>query len=439
VRPGVALRGDEPGQLWNFQALDAARQPMGEPELRLAQQAAPTDTRRVSPPRSLRDELAEIVAERGSREIEGAAALRWRNGESGLSQLVELRSPISFQAPLGELGKLQIRVTPTLIDAGSSPQDAEAASRFGSQALGGTPDSVNVSAAGVGLRLGLAGRGWAADVGTTPLGFRIVNAVGGLQFGGEITPQVGYGIELQRRAVTDSVLSYAGVRDSRSGTVWGGVTASGLGGSLDWKDGDIKLASWAGLQWLDGRGVRTNQHLELGAQAIWRLSDEPQQRIEVGPQLGYQHYAHNLRYFTLGHGGYFSPQHHLTLALPMKATGRDNRLSWSITAAPGLSAWREDSAPYFPLDGAAQAQLQTLTSLQLATQAVYAGRSSFGMSLGLQGGAEYNLSNRLLLGSRLSLDTASQYTQLGASLYLRLRFDGDAAPRALVEPAPRHD
>ncbi|MEY4749009.1 MAG: hypothetical protein RIQ60_1223 [Pseudomonadota bacterium] len=417
---------------------------LGAPSARRVAPAAATAAPAAA--RSLRDELADIVAERGNRELEGAADLRWRNGEAGLSQLVELRSPVSGQLPLGEVGRLQLQVTPTLIDAGSSPTDADGASRFGSQALAGSalPPSVNVSAAGVGLRLGLAGRRWSADLGSTPLGFRVVNAVGGLQFGGEFTPQLGYGLELQRRAVTDSVLSYAGVRDPRTGTVWGGVTSTGLGGSLAWKDGDLQLSGFGGLQVLDGRGVRSNQRLDLGMAATWRISDEPQQRIEAGTRLGYQHHAHNLRHFTLGHGGYFSPQHQLTLALPMKAVGRDRRLSWSVAAAPGLNAWREDAAPYFPTDAAAQAQLVNRVALGLANQSSYVGRSSFGMSLALQGATEYSLSSRVLVGSRLSLDTASQYTQLAASLYLRLNLDaGDAALAGgrgpLVEPSPHHD
>jgi hypothetical protein len=268
----------------------------------------------------------------------------------------------------------------------------------------------------------------------------VLNVVGGLKFGGEFTPQLGYGVELQRRAVTDSVLSYAGMRDPRTGTVWGGVTATGLSGSLQWKDGDLRLGAYAGLAALAGRGVRSNEKLELGAAATWRVSDEARQRVEVGTRIGYQHHTHNLRYFTLGHGGYFSPQHQLALELPVKVVGRDQRLSWSLGATPGLSAWREDAAPYFATDAQAQAQLRTQVALGLNTQSSYASRSSFGLSLGLQGGTEYLLSDRLLLGGRLSLDSASQYTQLGAGLYLRLRLDADAVtPRSLVEPAPRHD
>jgi tetratricopeptide (TPR) repeat protein len=406
----------------------------------MSEPAAPMTRRGPAPSQSLRDELADIVAERGSREVEGAAALRWRNGEGGMSQLVELRSPVSLQMPLGDVGKLQLRVTPTLIDAGTSSTDAEAASRLGSQSLGGVPDGINVSAAGVGLRLGLSGHRWSADLGTTPIGFRLLNVVGGVQFSGEFTPQLGYGIELQRRAVTDSVLSYAGMRDPRTGTLWGGVTATGLGGSLQWKDGDIKLGSYADIQSVLGTGVHSNEKFEMGASATWQISDDAQQRTEFGARMGYQHYAHNLRFFTLGQGGYFSPQHQLTLSMPFKAVGHDNRVNWAISAAPGLNAWREDASAYFPTDPAAQRQLQTRVTLGQSTVASYLSRSSFGLSLNLQGGAEYALSSRLLVGSRLSLDSASQYTQLGASLYLRLRLDNDAAPqRVLIEPAPRHD
>jgi hypothetical protein len=394
----------------------------------------------VAAPRTLGDELAEILAERGSREVEGGGALRWRNGEGGLSQLVELSAPVTLQLPLGDAGRLQLRVTPTLVDAGSAPQDADGASRLGSQALSGTRSTASVSAAGVGLKLGLAGRSWSADVGTTPLGFRVINAVGGVSVGGEFTPQMGFNLEFMRRAMTDSVLSYSGLRDPVSGEVWGGVVATGLRGSLQWKDSDFKLGSYLGAQSVQGKNVQGNTHVELGGSATWTVTDEPTQRIEAGTQINYQHYERNLRHFTLGHGGYFSPQHQITLSAPMKVVGRDGRFAWSLAAAPGLNAWREDSAPYFPDDAAAQAQLQSRVALGQAATATYGSRSSFGFSLGLQGATEYRLSPRMLFGTRLALDSASQYTQLSAGLYLRLRLDADApAPRGLLEPASLAD
>ena len=47
------------------------------------------------------------------------------------------------------------------------------------------------------------------------------------------------------------------------------------------------------------------------------MQEERNQRMDVGVQLGYQHYQYNLRHFTLGHGGYFSPQQSVTLTAPI--------------------------------------------------------------------------------------------------------------------------
>lgn len=347
--------------------------------------------------------------------------------------------PLEFQSPVGDLGRFHVRLVPTLLEAGQVGVDPDQIERFGSQALGSVGSSENISAAGVAIGVGFEGRHVSADLGSTPLGFRIVNAVGGLRVGGEIAPQLNLSGELSRRAVTDSVLSYAGARDPRTGAVWGGVVATGLRASLDWRDSDFKLYSFFGTQVLQGRGVKDNTRVELGAGSSWRLHDERNQRMDVGLQLGYQHYQHNLRHFTLGHGGYFSPQQNMTLSVPITLIGQQGKLRWSFTGAPGLSAWREDSAVYFPSDAGAQAQLTSVVGLGLAQQAVYAGRNSVGLSMNLQGAAEYRLNPRLVLGSRLALDNASQYTQMSGALYLRLSFEPEAAGRLLVAPAPLHE
>ncbi|MEY2654245.1 MAG: hypothetical protein RLZZ524_1273, partial [Pseudomonadota bacterium] len=185
-------------------------------------------TARTALPKGLNDELAEVLAERGTRAFEGGAALRWRSGDSGTSQLVDVRAPVGFQTPVGDTGLLTLQAVATMLEAGSPGQDDDAAGRFGSQALGGTRSGESVSASGVGLSVALAGRQLAGDIGVTPLGFPVVNVVGGLRVGGQWGSRMGYGAELSRRAVTDSVLSWAGVRDPRSGQTWGGVTATGV-------------------------------------------------------------------------------------------------------------------------------------------------------------------------------------------------------------------
>ncbi|MGY0197180.1 cellulose synthase subunit BcsC-related outer membrane protein [Leptothrix sp. BB-4] len=397
-------------------------------------------TPRQSLPKGLNDELAEVLAERGTRAFEGGAALRWRSGDSGTSQLVELRAPVGFQLPVGDIGLLTLKAVPTLLEAGSPGLGDSESAQFGSQALGGTRSGESVSASGVGLSVGLAGRHVSGDIGVTPLGFPVVNAVGGIRVGGQWGARLGYGGELSRRAVTDSVLSWAGVRDPRSGQTWGGVTATGVQGSLNWRGDDgLQLQARAGLHLLSGRGVRDNTRLELGAGTRWRGIDEPGHQLDWGLDLAYAHHAYNLRHFTLGHGGYFSPQQSVSLTAPISMVGQRAGLRWGLNVAPGLQAWREDSAPYYPLDGAAQQQLTNAVTLGQATQAVHPGRSAIGLTIALQGAAEYRLGPQLALGSRLALDNASQFTQMSGAVYLRVNLDPEGAATPLRMPGSMQD
>ena len=403
-------------------------------------QAVSPPAQRLALPKSLNDELIDIVAERGTRQIEGGAQLRWRSGDPGTSQLVEVRTPVELQLPLGDLGRLSLRLVPTLLDAGAPASDPDNAGLLGTQALGGTPSSATVSASGAAVSIGIEGRHVSADIGSTPLGFPIVNAVGGLRLGGQLASGLGGSVEVSRRAVTDSVLSYAGMKDPRTGQLWGGVLATGLRGSLALEvEGEGRLFAYAGAHALQGQSVKDNTRFELGAGGAWRMVDEPQQRIEAGLQLGYLSHQHNLRHFSFGHGGYFSPQHSLTLAAPLSLIGRRGQLRWSLAATPGLSAWREDGALYYPSDALSQSQLAARASLGLSPHSVYTGRSSVGLSLNLQGGAEYRLSSQLVLGSRIGLDSANDYTQILGGFYLRLHLDPDAGWQRLQAPGPLHD
>jgi cellulose synthase operon protein C len=253
--------------------------------------------------------------------------------------------------------------------------------------------------------------------------------------GGQWGSRMGYGAELSRRAVTDSVLSWAGVRDPRSGQTWGGVTATGVQGSLSWRGDDgLQLQARAGIHLLTGQGVRDNSRIELGAGTRWRSIDEPGRRLDWGLDLQYAHHAENLRHFTLGHGGYFSPQQSVTLSAPIALLGQRAGLRWGLNVAPGLQAWREDSAPYYPQDGAAQQQLSNAVALGQATTAVHAGRSSIGLSVAVQGAAEYRLGPQLLLGSRLALDNAADFTQMSGRIYLRVQLDPEAVASPLRMP-----
>jgi hypothetical protein len=86
------------------------------------------------------------------------------------------------------------------------------------------------------------------------------------------------------------------------------------------------------------------------------------------------------RYFTFGHGGYFSPPRYLHGGLPVR-WARAGGVHWEVVAEPGFDTYEEASAPVFPLGGGAAdvADYPGRTNRGFA----FNGRAELGVRLGL--------------------------------------------------------
>lgn len=377
--------------------------------------------------RTLADELAEIQAERGpGSRIEGGGALRSRDGEGGFGRLDTFQAPAEGRIAIDELGQVVVRATPVFLSAGEVGTETGTRRRHGTLALDptGVTTPGDQSDAGIALAVGLETRSISADIGTVPVGFAVGGAVGGVRW----EDAIGSGglrlmIEGSRRALNDSLLAFAGSTDARTGRVWGGVRATGLRSQLSWEQDDVGLYGYGGAQALTGRGVASNNRLEAGGGGYWRARSTPDDRLELGLNLGYQHYRRNLSGYTLGHGGYFSPQHLLALTVPVNWTGRSGRLSWGVQGAAGLQTYREESAPYFPTEAGLQSWLESLVAAGQTPTARYAARSDSGMTLNLGGALEYQITRQLDVGARIGFEHAPQYSQGTGSVYLRFSLE----------------
>ncbi|KDB53748.1 hypothetical protein X805_06490 [Sphaerotilus natans subsp. natans DSM 6575] len=377
--------------------------------------------------RTLADELAEIQAERGpGSRIEGGGALRSRGGEGGFGRLDTFQAPAEGRIAIDELGQVVLRATPVFLSAGEVGAETGTRRRHGTLALDptGVTTPGDQSDAGIALAVGLETRSISADIGTVPVGFAVGGAVGGVRW----EDAIGSGglrlmIEGSRRALNDSLLAFAGSTDARTGRVWGGVRATGLRSQLSWEQDDVGLYGYGGAQALTGRGVASNNRLEAGGGGYWRARSTPDDRLELGLNLGYQHHRRNLSGYTLGHGGYFSPQHLLALTVPVNWTGRSGRLSWGVQGAAGLQTYREESAPYFPTEAGLQSWLESLVAAGQTPTARYAARSDSGMTLNLGGGLEYQITRQLDVGARIGFEHAPQYSQSTGSVYLRFSLE----------------
>ena len=363
--------------------------------------------------------LNRILQERSAYVTQGVS-IRSNNSESGLSKLTDVETPLEINIPLDE-SRVALRVTPVSLNAGSVSGDA--LSRFGSGAQSDGVGSQKAEGVGLSVAIQRPADGFKADLGTTPLGFKYTTATGGISIDRPVSDSsnVRYGVSVSRRPVTDSVTSFAGTTDKRSGQSWGGVTANGGRGQLSFDDNEVGAYGYASWHQLLGNHVESNSRSELGSGVYWYLQNATDSKLTVGLSMTGISYANNQDYFTYGHGGYFSPQTFFALGIPVTWAQRTGRLTYQVKGSVGVQHFEQDSADYFPNDKA----------LQAASGLRYEGQNKTGIGYSVAAAAEYKVASNFLLGANLGLDNAHDYQQLSGALSLRYQFEDISGPMSL--------
>lgn len=391
--------------------------------------------RTIKDPRD--DILREMSEIRSGRSAYGAFGLVFRNrdGQSGLDKLLDIEAPIEFSFAGLEVGRAKLRLTPVFLDAGTLNQaDLQF---FGTFAF--DPDAnVNASqdAEGVGLNLVYDFADWRLDIGTTPIGFRLSDVVGGVRWSPS-TDKLFLTLNASRRAVADSVLSYAGARDVRSGIDWGGVTKTGIRGDLVYADEGWGLYGNLGFHSLVGKNVANNSVFEFGGGFFARAYNRVKRagliedKITWGVNVTSFLYDKNLRRFSLGHGGYFSPQFYLSVGMPINWEGRRKNLSYTFGGTIGIQAFRENGVEVFPDNGDLQTALGVFATIDADADGVpdnpnviqgFDRRSQTGLGFTFYGGLEYLVTSKFTMGGRFTFDNASDFRETSFLGYVRYWF-----------------
>ena len=160
-----------------------------------------------------------------------------------------------------------------------------------------------------------------------------------------------WSVEASGVPVQESLLSYTGIVDPYSGKAWGrvvdvGTTAKGYVGL----GGHWGLYAESQLGWDMGDDVETNQHVSLGLSLSRDLQLPGFDYFTVGPSFLFEHYAHNLSGFTIGQGGYFSPDHLFEGTLGINfLTTEGKRFVLQGSFGPGVQEHYQDSSALYPL------------------------------------------------------------------------------------------
>jgi tetratricopeptide (TPR) repeat protein len=385
--------------------------------------------------RQIQAEADALRAETGTLLTAGVAG-RVRSGDPGLDRLTELSATFQGEVSPGALGgRLSASVQPVVIDSGSPSADVQALRRFGTNALNtgiagnaaALASGRNTSATGVALALNYVRGDWLKlDIGTTPLGFRRNDIVGGIEVAPALSDNLRIRVAGERRAVTDSLLSWAGAVDDRTGVTWGSVMRTGGRGQIEVPIGRGYAYAGGGYATFEGDNVRSNTRIEAGAGLSLPVYRNEAGELTAGLDLVYFGYDQNLRYFTLGHGGYFSPQQYTAVNIPVDWRGRVGDVTYRLGATAGYARYREDRAPYFPNNPDLQSQAVALAASTAGSttpvNAFYPGQSQSGFVGGVRAELDWAVTPTLTLGGALRYDKAANFDETRVLMRLQNRF-----------------
>ncbi|ULU23158.1 cellulose biosynthesis protein BcsC [Dyella terrae] len=356
------------------------------------------------------------------------------SGSSGMSRLDATEIPLYVRIPDGYAGHYFFHADTVLLNAGTLPANQfDPAYEFGKIAALGNVGlrPVDQTDKGVALAAGYEFNGanntWRADIGSSPVGFTVTNVLGGFTYRHDFYNS-SLSVDVSRRPITSSLVSYAGAHDPVTGQSWGGVVRSGVTVRGAQDIGPTTLFASLGYGVLTGENTETNRDFKVRTGIDWPVYVGTDQRFSSGLVLNYWHYANNQHFYTFGNGGYYSPGKYVSVSIPLDWTGRYKRWAWELEASVGNSWTREDQAPYFPTRPDLQAQAVARMAAADVGSPYFGTGTGGGFSYTVAAALEYRLTSHWVIGTRFKLDRSRDYAPNLGTIYLRYFFDQQRLP-----------
>ena len=374
---------------------------------------------------SLRSSAAELYQQQNV-ELRMGSTFSRDSGESGYSDLSALTSTLQLSFPMGS-GRGTLIADHIYLDSGSlSP--APYGSKFGQTYLSGSPDG-SQSDQGLAGAFAYQDDSWSADIGTAPQGFVFDNDIlGGLAYQFDFDK---FSLEpaIYRRPVTSSQLSFAG--QCSAGTCFGAVRRHGAALNFSADQGGAD-GLWGQLAVEAYRGRKVEDNTAFKAMGGWyhRLINAEHRDLRWGVSGMYWHFERDLSGYTLGQGGYYSPQQYFSLGPNTVFRQRREDFVFNVEAGLSLSYAKTEDSPRYPIAHLA-AHLED-------RDAIEEGDSSIGVSGRLRLLGLWRVTEHFQIGAHATYQHADGYTPLYAGLFFNYCFKpwlGDL-PLAIEPPVP---
>jgi tetratricopeptide (TPR) repeat protein len=342
------------------------------------------------------------------------------SGTPGYSDLQAHTTMLQVDAPLSD-GRMWFRTDVVGMDAGTFNNSGDGGynERWGTCAENTCTGSNHQRANGASLAVGWKNATWAADIGTTPLGFDVVDVVGGVSYSDDLGP-LGYTLDAHRRPISSSMLSFAGQRDPNTNTVWGGVRATGIGVSTSYDKGEAN-GVWASLSGdtLTGKNVEDNWRVRFMTGYYYKLINENNRRLTVGLTNMLWHYDKDLSDYFLGQGGYYSPQQYVSFAIPVIWRQRTENWSWELGGSGSWSYSKSNAGKRYPISS-----LVPNNDDYPDRDDPFSGSSSNGFGYTARALVERRIDSHWSIGAGIDIQQAKDYTPSHALIFVRYSLAG---------------
>jgi Flp pilus assembly protein TadD len=229
-------------------------------------------------------------------------------------------------------------------------------------------------------------------------------------------------VDVHRRNVKDSILSFVGQKDPYGKDEWGRVTRNGLEAGGTWPLGGKWWASGsAGFDYYMGESVWDNQAVHLDA-AVGRTLLFDRDELSYGLFATVQHFRRNSDFYTYGHGGYYSPEL-MTMVGPFvryrTAICRD--YWFDVHASAGWLHQRLDSSPFYPLFDGDTAGFTPAAAADANGRYDSDTDNKLGFNIQVQG--MKLITPHLAAGGFASVNNSADYTEWTAGIGIQIFFD----------------
>ncbi len=382
----------------------------------------------------------ESIRARHAIRIGTSVVVRSRQGEAGLGQLMALEFPTRVSISTGNDARLTFTAKPVVADASSLDiGDLRYEGLFGTTGVdlfGVAGGEVGDPQAGIELKLAQDFGGMHLEIGSSPLGFLSQTAVGlarlALRF-----DEFGIKLEAFRATVDESLMSWAGVPDPGTGVIMGGITRNGGRLDLGLDVDNVIYYLYGSAAYYMGSHVAENFGIEGGLGIQWRLYDWNGITFLTGVDVFTETFDKNLRHFTLGHGGYFSPQLFVLGSVPLRLAVRKRDFDFDLDLGLGVAWFNEDASLFYPTDPARQAvRAGQLDAEDLPVDSVHSAIESFAFTLNGKASLAYRLSPSVELGLQIAVHSGHDYEEYSGGLAFTYIFDQKVGGEDDIELRP---